>query len=124
MTIAYLCIVISIFIPIGCAAYAKLSTKGYDNANPRAFLKTLQGAGQRADYAQQNFYETFPAFAVGVVVAHQMQAAQAVIDGAAVTYVVARILYAVFYIKNFSTARSFAWTAALVSTLTLYFIGI
>ncbi len=124
MTIAYLCIVISIFIPLFCAGYAKLTTKGYNNRSPREFLSRLEGAGKRANYAQQNFYETFPAFAVGVVVAHLMEAQQWAIDFTAVIYVSARILYAVFYVADQHLLRSTAWTVALGAILALYFIGI
>lgn len=122
MMIAHVCIVVSIFIPLLCAGYAKMSKKGYDNNAPREFLSTLSGAGQRANYAQQNFYETFPAFAVGVVVANQTQASQGSIDGLAVTYVISRILYAIFYITDKSILRSIAWSVALVSIIALYFI--
>ncbi|MCA9402458.1 MAG: MAPEG family protein [Candidatus Omnitrophica bacterium] len=123
MTIAYLCIVISTFIPICCAGYAKFSTKGYNNRSPREFLASLEGAGKRANFAQQNFYETFPAFAVGVVVAHLMEAAQWKIDFAAVIYVTGRVLYAVLYITDQHMLRSTAWAVAFGATIALYFIG-
>lgn len=123
MTTAYLCIVISLFIPLACTGYAKLTNKGYNNRSPREFLASLQGAGQRANYAQQNFYETFPAFAVGVVVAHLMAAAQWKIDFTAVIYVSGRILYAVFYILDQHYLRSTAWTVAFGAVIALYFIG-
>ncbi len=123
MTTAYLTIVVSMFIPIACAGYAKITNKGYNNRTPREFLNGLTGAGQRANYAQQNFYETFPAFAVGVVVAHQLQADQTLIDAWAMTYVAARVIYAAAYIADRHILRSLAWTVALVSIISLYFIG-
>lgn len=123
MTTAYLTIVLSMFIPIVCAGYAKITNKGYNNRTPREFLNGLKGAGQRANYAQQNFYETFPAFAVGVVVAHQLQADQSLIDGLALTYFVSRVIYAVTYITDRHILRSLAWTVALISIISLYFIG-
>ena len=123
MTAAYLCIVISLFIPLLCAGYAKFSTKGYSNRTPRDFLAGLEGAGKRANCAQQNFYETFPAFAAGVIIAHLMEAEQWAIDFTAVMYVTARVLYAVFYIIDQHMLRSLAWTVAFGATIALYFIG-
>ncbi|MBZ0165849.1 MAG: MAPEG family protein [Candidatus Omnitrophica bacterium] len=123
MTAAYLCIVISLFIPIACAGYAKFTTRGSDNKAPRVFLAGLTGAGQRANYAQQNFYETFPAFAVGVVVANLMGAEQWAMDLTAAVYVTARILYAVFYILDNSQMRSTMWITSFGAIIALYFIG-
>lgn len=123
MTTAYLCIVISIFIPLLCTGYAKMTTQGYDNRSPREFLSGLDGAGKRANYAQKNFYETFPAFAAGVIVAHLMKAEQWAIDFTAVIYVAARVLYAVFYIADNHMLRSTAWTVAFGAIIALYFIG-
>ena len=123
MTTAYLCIIMSMFIPFLSAAYAKFTTKGYDNKTPREFLSALEGRGKRANYAQQNFYETYPTFAVGVVVAHIMGAVQWTIDFVAVIYVTARILYVVFYVADNDVFRSIAWTIAFGAIVSLYFIG-
>ena len=121
--ISYICIVISIFIPIGCTVYAKLTNKGYNNSTPREFLASLKGRGQRANFAQQNFYETFPAFAVGVVVAHQLHVESFRIDFLAMSYIISRILYAVFYILDKHILRSLAWFVAFGSILALYISG-
>ena len=122
MTIAYLCIAISIFIPLICAGYAKLSVKGYDNSKPREFLASLEGKAQRANYAQSNFYETFPAFGFSVVIAQQLGAVQSTIDALAITYVVARIAYAYFYISGNHTLRSIAWSIGFASIIALFFL--
>ncbi|OGX06410.1 MAG: hypothetical protein A2Z88_07060 [Omnitrophica WOR_2 bacterium GWA2_47_8] len=121
MTLAYLCIVVSLFIPLGCAIYAKLSVKGYNNRTPREFLAGLEGKAKRANYAQNNFYETFPAFGVGVVVAHQLGAVQSTVDSLAITYVIARISYAVFYIIDNHILRTAAWFVGFGATLALFF---
>ena len=123
MTIDYLCIVISLFIPLVCAGYAKLSGEGYDNRNPREFLDSLKGKAKRAHYAQNNFYETFPAFGIGVVAAHQMHAAQTTIDALAVMYVLARIAYAIFYIMDQHVLRTIAWFIGFGATVVLFFVG-
>ena len=123
MTIAYLCIVISVFIPLVCVGYAKFSKKGYDNSAPREFLVTLEGKAKRAYHAQNNFYETFPAFGIGVVAAHQMGGLQAAIDALAITYVVARVLYAIFYINDKPNLRTLVWFVGFAATIGLFFAG-
>ena len=123
MTVATLCIVIAIFIPLACTTYAKLSRKGYDNRSPREFMDKLEGKGRRANYAQMNSFEAFAPFAVGVVVAHQLQASQPTIDALAMTFIAARILYVIFYIQDRHVLRTLAWSAGFFSTIALYFIG-
>lgn len=124
MTTAYLMIVMSLFIPLACSWYAKWSVKGYDGKAPRDFLAGLGGYQKRANYAQQNFYETFPAFAVGVVVAKLMGAQQWTLDLTAVIYVTARVLYAVFYIMDNHLMRSTTWIISFGAIIALYFIGV
>lgn len=41
-----------------------------DNHNPRDFLNGVQGEAKRANAAQQNSFEIFPAFAAAVLIAH------------------------------------------------------
>ena len=123
MTIAYLCIVIAIFIPLVSAGYAKLSVKGYDNRNPREFMAKLEGKAKRANFAQINSYETFAPFAAGVIVAHHLQAHQSTIDFLAITYVISRILYVIFYIQDAHILRSAVWFIGFGATLALFFIG-
>ncbi len=121
--LSYQCIVISLFIPIISAAFAKFSIKGYNNKNPREFLGNLKGHGKRANFAQINFYETFPAFAIGVVVAHQLNASVSTIDQLAIIYVLARIGYAFFYIMDNHILRTLSWFIAFSAILGLYFIS-
>ena len=123
MTVAYFCIVAALFIPLACAGYAKFSVKGYDNRQPREFLEKLQGRSQRAHYAQLNFYETFAPFIGGVIVAHQLHAPQGRIDLLAAGWIAARILFAIFYVQDFSRLRSIAWALSLGLIIALFFIG-
>ena len=123
MTVAYLCIVLAIFIPLFCAAYSKLSSKNYDNRAPRDFLAKLAGKAKRAYNAQMNSYEGFAPFAAGVIVAHQMQAPQQTLDILAASYIAARISYTLFYIYDQNTLRSLAWFSGFGITISLFFIG-
>ncbi len=123
MTIAYFCIVVSVFIPLVCVGYAKCSKKGYDNRVPKEFIAGLEGKAKRAYHAQNNFYETFPAFGIGVVAAHQMGGVQTTIDALAVTYVAARIAYAIFYIQDKPALRTLVWFLGFSATIGLFFVG-
>ncbi len=124
MTIAYLCIVVAIFIPLFCVGYAKFSTKGYNNRSPREFLAKLEGKAKRANFAQLNSYEVFPPFAAGVIVAHQLHANQTAIDTLAVLFICVRIAYVLLYIQDIHLWRSYAWFAGLFLTISLFFICI
>lgn len=123
MTLAYICVFISIFIPVSFAGYAKFGTKGYDNRNPREFLDGLQGKYKRAHYAQMNFYEAFPPFAAGVVIAHNCGASQGWIDALAVSFVVLRILYGIFYVTDQAGWRSTVWFMAFACIIGLFIIS-
>lgn len=67
MTVAYVCVFISIFIPLVLAGYAKFGFKGYNNRKPREFMEKLEGRHKRAHYAQMNSYEAFPPFVRQIV---------------------------------------------------------
>lgn len=121
--ISYMLIPFCLLIPWGCAAFAKFSRKGYDNRSPRDFLATTEGAGKRANFAQQNFFETYPAFAVGVIAAHQLDASHQLITLFATIYTISRILYAVSYITDKHILRSINWFISIVSIFSLFIIG-
>jgi uncharacterized MAPEG superfamily protein len=58
MTLAYWCVLIAGMMPIATVVIAKFH-RGYDNADPRAWLDKQQGMRRRADYAHRNHFETF-----------------------------------------------------------------
>ncbi len=124
MTIAYWSILATIFIPLFCVGYAKLSQKGYDNSNPREFLSKLEGKAQRANHAQQNSYEVFPPFAAAVIIAHQLHAQQSTVDILAVIFVIARILYCLCYIYNKPSLRTLMWFIGFIMIISLFLINI
>lgn len=124
MTIAYMCILISIFIPLVLVGYAKFGTKGYDNRSPREFLEKAQGKHKRAHYAQMNSYEAFAPFAAAVIIAHQVGAVQGRVDALAVAFVVFRILYGIFYVIDQHVLRTLVWFLAFGCTIGLFVISI
>jgi uncharacterized MAPEG superfamily protein len=123
MTVGYFCVLVAAFIPLILAAYAKFSSKGYDNRSPREFLEKLQGRARRANYAQMNSFEAFPPFAAGVIIAHNAGAAQGRIDLLAVSFIFLRILYAIFYVQDQHAARSAAWFLAFACVVGLFVVS-
>lgn len=128
MTLAYWCVLISLFMPIVWVGFAKAGGGakggGYDNAAPRAYLGRLEGWPARANWAQQNALEAFPPFAAGVIIAHQVgELTQPTIDLLALTFVVARIIYGVCYMLNLATLRSVVWFVGLVATALLFVLS-
>ena len=119
MTIAYFCIIIHLLMTYGLAGIAKFSQKGYDNEQPRNFLNSLKGKGQRALWAHQNSMEANAPFFAGVIIAHLCNITQTHIDLAAILFCLCRLVYAYFYISNQATKRSLSWGLALLCNLFL-----
>lgn len=123
MTIAYWCVFIMIFVPWIMAAYSKKSA-GFsfkDNHNPRDFLSKVSGVSARANAAQQNSYEIYPAFAAAVIIAHLTgQAEQLTINSLAVGFVVLRVLFCIFYILDKAFLRSLSWALGFACIVALF----
>lgn len=124
MVIAYCCVLIAVILPLIFAGYAKFSTKGYDNSQPREFLEKLQGKAKRAHYAQLNSFEAFAPFAAAVIIAHLAGVNPSRIVILAVLFVVFRILYGVCYIADKSSLRSTFWFGGFFCVVTLFISAI
>jgi uncharacterized MAPEG superfamily protein len=122
MTIGLWCVLAGILMPYLWTGAAK-SMGRYDrraNQNPREFLAKLSGAAGRANAAQLNSFEAFPAFATAVLVAQFAHASQHSIDVLAVTWVALRLIYGAFYIGNLAALRSVVWFASMACVVGLF----
>ncbi|MVW76045.1 MAPEG family protein [Pseudomonas xionganensis] len=124
MSLPFWCIFISallIFLAKAPVAKAMAEEGGgrYDNRHPRAQQARLSGFGARALAAHLNSFEAFPLFAVGVLMAHVTQTHGLLVDGLAVTFVVARVLYLLCYWADLHWQRSVVWVIGLLSSLLL-----
>ena len=124
MTIAYWCVLIAAFMPLVWTATAKAGAGNYDNRRPRAFLDTLSGWPQRANWAQQNALEAFPPFAAATIIANLTGGAAERIDLLAGLFILFRILHGVFYISDHSALRSFAWLGGFICVVALFVSGV
>ncbi len=124
MTIAYWCVFAAILMPVLFVGIAKFTGTGFkpkDNLTPREFLSNLDGYRQRANWAQLNTHESIPGFMAAVVISHQMQGDQNMIDVLAVSYIVLRLVYGFLYIADFGLLRTLVWTGGVACILGLFF---
>ena len=129
-TIAYWCVLVAAVLPVVCAGIAKsgmfsISPKkgGYDNNNPRAWLAKQTDWRARANAAQANTFEALPFFFAAVIIAHQLQARQTVVDILAFMFVVLRIAYITMYVADMAKTRSAIWVLALLVNIWILFTG-
>jgi len=122
MSIPFWCVFISallIFVARMPVAKAMKEQGGYNNHLPRQQQAQLTGFGARALAAHQNSFEAFILFAVGVLMAHTTQTAGWLIDGLAIVFVVARIVYLLCYWADLAWQRSLVWVIGLACLLLL-----
>ena len=129
-TIAYWCVLVAAILPIVCAGIAKYGMfgksrrdGGYDNNNPRAWLLRQTDWRARANAAQANTFEALPFFFAAVIIAHQLQARQTLVDIFAFMFVVLRIAYIMMYVADMATTRSALWISALAINVAILFLG-
>lgn len=129
-TIAYWCVLVAAILPIVCAGIAKSGMfgtprrdGGYDNNNPRAWLARQTEWRARANAAQANTFEALPFFFAAVIIAHQLQARQTVVDILAFAFVVLRIAYIMMYVADMAKTRSAIWITALLVNVCILFTG-
>ena len=121
MTTSFWCVLIAGLLPYAATLTAKIGGERFDNRNPREWLGSQAGYRRRANAAQLNGFEAFPFFAAAVIIASVLQAPQSRLDLLAITFVVARMLYLVFYLADQSLLRSLAWFAGIGSTIAIFF---
>ena len=94
----------------------------FDNSDPRdpAFYKP--GIASRALGAHINGIETFPFFAVSVLLAEFRHAPQSWIDGLAILFVVVRLLFIAAYLGNWPTVRTLLWNLGFVVNAAIFFM--
>lgn len=128
MTVALWCILFAMFLPPLCALAAKLSSGRFgfrENQDPRAFLETLSGLPRRLHAAQQNGFETFPAFAAAVLVADVVgHAEQVTQDVLGVLYITSRLLFIICYAANLAALRSLMYFAGLLLIVSFFVVSV
>jgi uncharacterized MAPEG superfamily protein len=116
MTIAIWCILIAATLPYVAFGFVK----GIEPNQPRYHVGDLVGRSARAYGAHLNGLETFPWFAVTVIVAHMIGGPSRIVDILAVVYIVLRIGHMAAYITGRQPLRSAAFTAAQFVALAIF----
>lgn len=112
-----------VYLPFLVVAYGRLQA-GYDMAAPRALFDKLPAYAQRATWAHQNSFESFMLFAAAALMAYVTQVETTLAIGAAFSYLVARLLYSVFYILNVPILRSLMFAVGSAGIATLMFLSL
>ena len=97
MTNAYWCVLIAAMMPYIFTFIAKFTGGRYNNYSPREFLEKQEGFRKRANWAQMNSFEAFPAFAAAVIIAHLTGGEQGWIDTLAMAFIALRVVYGALY---------------------------
>jgi len=112
-----------IYLPFMVVGYARVSV-GYDMGAPRAMFDKLPAYAQRATWAHQNSFETFMIFAAAALMAYVTGQNSSLAIGSAIAFVIARLLYSVFYIFNIPLGRSLMFVISSACSATLFVLSI
>jgi uncharacterized MAPEG superfamily protein len=129
MTIALWCVLAAIVLPYGCFGIARNRGRGpddrrlRDNHNPRDFPNRIHGVAKRAWDAHLNSFESLPGFAAATIIAQMVHAPQNRVDALAVIWVLARVVYVVFYLADRAALRSTAQFTSLGCVAGLFVVA-
>lgn len=107
-----------VYLPFLVVAYGRVRA-GYDMAAPRSLFDKLPAFAQRATWAHQNSFESLTLFAPAALMAYVTDVNTTLASGAAIAYVVARLLYSLFYILNVPLLRSLMFAIGSTGIATL-----
>lgn len=120
MATAYWCILIAALLPYLWVSIAKGTGQRYNNRDPRGWLSKQDNPRiTRANAAQLNAFEAFPAFAASVLMAQFAGIDPGRIGLFAMGFVAFRILHGVFYLSGHHYVRSLIWFAGLACVVAL-----
>ena len=127
MTTLVVCALLAVLMPYFAkvpvaVAMAKLGR--YDNKHPRSQQAKLTGFGARALAAHQNCFESLTVFAVAIIVVLGTNSVNAVTETLAVTHIVSRTLYCIFYWLNLDIIRSLVWFIGLGTAIAIIVVSI
>ena len=124
MTTAFWCVLVALLAPYFLSIAARAGAKKTDyEGDPRGFNEDLEGWRRRAHFAQLNAFETFPAFAAAVIIAHLAGAPQDRIDVLSLLFLGLRLLHAAFYIADKPSLRSYSWQFGMLCVIGLFVVA-
>lgn len=115
--------VVLIYLPFLVVTYARARV-GYDMSAPRAMFDKLPPYAQRATWAHQNSFEAFMIFAAAALMAYVTGVNSPLAIGAVIAFLVARLLYSIFYILNIPVLRSLMFVVGSLGYAALIVLSI
>ena len=115
--------VILVYAPFLVVAWGRLQT-GYDQSAPRAMFDKLPAFVQRATWAHQNGFEALTIYGLAALMAYATGVESGWAKIAAIAFLVARLLYSVFYILNIPIGRSLMFALGSLCGWTLFALSI
>ncbi len=120
MTLSLWCVLIAALMPVVTTGIAKALGGSYNNHDPRTRAQSYEGMARRAHAAHLNGFESFPLFAVAVLVAELKGGPHGIVDVLAVAHVVCRMGYVGAYLLDRPSLRSILWVLALAATIGIF----
>jgi uncharacterized MAPEG superfamily protein len=126
MTIPFACLLVAVLIPYvlsGLVGRYRAEQFGkVDMHEPRAQQRALEGAGARAQAAQDNAREILPVFAAAVFVSHLNGGDPRPAAALSLVFIATRVLHPILYIGDRPTARAAIFLVALGCCIALFFV--
>jgi len=123
MTVAEWCIFGTLMLYLLTIAPIKwIGYRRFDNAKPRDPAFYADPLRARALGAHQNGIETFPFFAIAVLLAEFRAGPQRLIDALAILFLIVRIAYVFTYLGDRPTLRSILWSIGFAINLAIFFM--
>jgi uncharacterized MAPEG superfamily protein len=123
MTIAEWCVFASVMLYLLTIAPIKwVGFREFDNASPRDPGFYDDPVRARAWGAHLNGIETFPFFAIAVLLAEFRGSPQNLINELAVLFLIVRIAYVFTYLGDRPTLRSILWAIGFVINIGIFFL--
>jgi len=101
-----------IYLPYIVVAYGRVSV-GIDMNAPRAMFDRLPDYAKRATWAHQNSFEVFALFATAAITAYVTNSASDQTSLDVLIFLVARVLFSLFYILDLPWLRSPMWAISM-----------
>lgn len=116
MVLPYIVLSVLVIMPYVIKGFALpqiVKEKGsYDNKNPRTQMAECKGMAARLTAAQNNAWEALIFYTACLFVAVQLKAGKELVNTVSLVFLIARILHAVSYAKDWDKLRSFAFFVA------------
>jgi uncharacterized MAPEG superfamily protein len=126
MTVAEWCVFASVILYLlTIAPFKPLSARSarrFDNSKPRDPAFYDDPLRSRALGAHQNGIETFPFFAVAVLLAEFRAAPQNLINELAILFLIVRVAYVLTYLGDRPTLRTILWNIGFVINTAIFFL--